>query len=74
MDKNYIVIDKETGRVKNIIVWNGVSPYELSNAILINADLVPREVGFGYKKENNKWFRFEYNEETNEETWTEVVQ
>ena len=53
MDKNYIVIDKETGRVKNIIVWNGVSPYELSNAILINADLVPREVGFGYKKENN---------------------
>lgn len=72
MDKNYLVIDNETGKVRNIVVWDGVSPYAPENATLIDLESAPHGVGFGCKKENNKWFKSEYNRETGEEIWTEI--
>lgn len=72
MDKNYLVIDNETGHVRNIIVWDGVSPYSTSGATLIDAQTAPTGVGFGCKKQNNKWYKSSIDVETNEEVWTEI--
>lgn len=69
----YFHIDNKTNIVINVVVWDGVSEYNPPNVTLLLAEDLPK-IRMGDKKENNKWFRSEYNEETNEETWTEVVQ
>lgn len=72
MDKNYLVIDNETGRVRNMVVWNGISPYSVLGATLIDSADAPKGVSFGCKKENNKWYKASIDEETNEEVWTKI--
>lgn len=74
MDKNYLVIDNESGYIKNMIVWDGISPYAPEGVTLIDSKDAPIGITFGCKKENNKWYRASIDEETNEEIWTEVVQ
>ena len=69
----YWAISNETNIVINLLLWDGVSEYNPEGVTLYKYEDLP-QARLGYKKENNKWFRFEYNEETNEETWTEVVQ
>ena len=71
MSNNYFIIN-QSGIVINTIVWDGISPYTPDNGTLVSANTVPYGVGFGCKRENNKWFKSEYNFETGEETWTEI--
>lgn len=72
MDKNYLVIDNETGHVRNIVVWDGVSPYAPQGATLLDASKAPTEVSFGYKIQNKKWYKSLLDEETKEIVWIEI--
>lgn len=72
MDKNYLVIDNETGRVRNVVVWDGISPYTPKGATLLDVAEAPVGAGFGYKKQNNKWYKEVLDEDTQQLVWIEI--
>jgi len=72
MSEIYAEICTITGKYKNTILWDGITPYSRPNTLIVLKSSLPKEVGFGCKKQNDKWFKSEYNHETGEETWTEI--
>lgn len=55
MSKKYIEVCNETGRLLNIILWDGITPYSRSGRTLIDADECPANIGFGWVKTESGW-------------------
>lgn len=50
----YLEINSE-GRVVNVIVWDGQTPYNPDGVTLIHVDDAPTGCGFGWQLINGNW-------------------
>ena len=51
---NYLEVNKTTGLVQNVIVWDGISEYSRAGFDLINCDEAPG-VWIGWTKTSTGW-------------------
>jgi hypothetical protein len=52
--KNYALINKGTNTVDNVIVWDGISSYNVPD-YLVAVEITEPNVGVGWKYENGVW-------------------
>ncbi len=62
----YLIIN-EQGYVENIVIWDGVSPYNPKNKTLLLQSEAPVGVTFGWQKLDGEWIAPPVVEETEQE-------
>lgn len=45
----------DRGRVSNVIVWDGVTPYNPDGVTLVNVDDAPEGCGYGWQLVDGVW-------------------
>jgi len=55
MNKRYVEVCDESGRLLNIILWDGVSQYSRPGRTIIPIEECPNDIGFGWVKTSSGW-------------------
>jgi hypothetical protein len=55
MSNKYVEVCNETGRLLNIILWDGITEYSRPGRTIIPIEECPNEIGFGWTKTESGW-------------------